>query len=528
MLPRIPNQNGAARIALRQFGGLDRRAGAGNGAICAMENLTGTKAPLLASRPGRRTVRALGAAPHGLFAAGALFDCEGTVLRADGAAAAAVSDTDKVFAALGRRVVVFPDKLLLTPTGDPAAPWDAVPLEAAYTAADLVFSDGTYAGEPAEKNTVATAGAPFPFRAGDAVTFPPCAPTGGEEKTAVVREVDGGGTVLRFYENTFAETGTVSAALTLRRRVPDLDFLCACDNRVWGCRGDTVCCCKPGDPFNWNVFDGLSTDAWSAETGTAGDFTGCVSFMGYPVFFKEDRVFKVYGSRPSNYELMGSAALGVLPGAAGTVAAAGETLYYLSRAGFVRYGGGWPAAIDAALDARYTGGAAGSDGRRWFVSALRADGARELLVFDPAQGLWHREDALAVHAFALHGGTLYAQTDTALLAVGDAGAGDEGPFTASAAFADFDLRSFEGKYPVRLRLRLACAGPVTVSLRCDGGAWETAATLAAGDGDRYIPLPVRRCARFALRLSGACAWTLRALEIETCAGRTRQGTADHE
>ena len=516
-LPKLPHTGGAARLPLLRFYGLDRRAGAGNGAICDMTNMSGADVPVLASRPKRKSVRAQ-TKPHGLFAAGALFEADGTVLRRDGVSVGTVTDTDKTFAALGERVLVFPDKKLWTAAGG------LQDLGATYTASGLVFSDGSYAGVSAEKNSVTTALAAFPFRVGDGVTIPACAPTGNADKTAVVREISADGKTLRFYENTFVENGTVSASLTLTRSIPDLDFLCTVDNRVWGCKGDTVCCCKLGDPTNWNVFDGLSTDAWSVETGTPGDFTGCVSFMGYPVFFKEDRVFKVYGSRPGNFELMGSATLGVLPGADKTLAVAGETLYYLSRAGFVRYNGGYPSAVDAALDAKYTGGAAGSDGKKYYVSAVRGS-TRDFLAFDSETGLWHREDSLAAGCFASLNGTLYAQAATALWTVGAAADANEADFESSVTFADLDLDgSFSGKYPVRLWLRMENAGAVTVQISYNGGSFETAATISAATGKAVscVPVPIRRCDRFRVKLSTTGAWKLYGMEIETRAERTRR------
>lgn len=559
MLPSIPNRSGAARVPVMGFGGLERRVGAGNGTICDMVNLTGADVPVLASRPKRRTAAAL-TSPRGLFACGeTLFCCDGTTLYADGEAvawaedlpeaaqAAALGDTDKAFAALGERVLIWPDKAMARrrETGEtpqsPAAPapltgelteelsaaWELVPLAVSVTQS-CTFSDGTYAGEAAEGNTVLAADLSFDwadhFRVGDGVTISGAADSG-NNKTAVVREI--AGNALRFYENSFTVNAT-AASITVARAVPDLDFLCVQDNRVWGCKGDTICCCKLGDPFNWNVFDGLSTDAWSVGTGTPGDFTGCVSFMGYPVFFKVDRVFKVYGSRPSNYEVMSSATLGVLSGAANTLAVAGETLFYLSRAGFVRYNGGYPSAVDAALNAKYTGGAAGSDGRRYFVSALRSDDTRELLVFDPETGLWTKEDGLAVNGFANVAGTLYAQTATANLIVGNAPEPDEADFASSVTFADFDrvtvgrsTYTFASKYPVRLWLRLENAGAVTVQISYNGAQWETASSIPAGEKRaRYIPVPIRRCDRFGLKLSTTGAWRLYGMEIETRAERT--------
>lgn len=517
MLPVLPVRTGAGRVRIGAFGGLDRRAGAAPGAISAMENLTGADVPALSARPARKTLRALHGTPHGLCAAeDRLLSAEGTGLYVDGAAAPgqALADSDKSFAVLGRRVLIFPDKVCWTAE-------DGIrPLEASYTAANLVFSDGTYAGEAAERNTVTTAGDPFPFRPGDGVTIPACAPTGGAEKTAVVREVSDDGKSLRFSENCFAENGTVSETLTLARTVPDLDFLCVNENRVWGCKGDVIACCKLGDPTNWNVFDGVSTDAWQGETGTAGDFTACVSFLGYPVFFKSDKIFKVYGSRPSNFELMASATQGVAAGAAASAATAGESLFYLSPGGFVRYGGGFPDAVDAPLDARYTAAVGGGDARRYYVSALRSDNARELLVFDAQTGLWHREDNLAVHSLCRCASALYAQSEQELLCLfdpaGTAGGTAEAAVESSVTISDIGADSFASRYGVRLWLELENAGAMAVAASFDGGEFEPVATLPASKPGRAaaVSVPIRRCRRLSLRLSGSAPWTLRAVELE--------------
>ena len=515
LLPKLPYTNGAARVPVPGFYGLDRRAGAGNGAICDMRNMCGSDVPVLSSRPKRKSAAAL-TNPRGIFAFGThLYRVDAGKLYKDGTELLTLpgaANDERIFAALGERLLIWPDKVLVT--GGTAAP-----LGASVTQS-CTFADGEYAGEPAEANTiVGPLGYDWSdsFNVGDAVTITGAADEQ-NNRTSIIREISG--RYLRFYENTFVKN-TTAANITVARTVPDLDFLCTVDNRVWGCKGDTVCCCKLGDPFNWNVFDGLSTDAWSVETGTPGDFTGCVSFMGYPVFFKADRVFKVYGSRPQNFELMGSATLGVVDGK--SMAVAGETLYYLSRAGFVRYNGGYPSTVDAALNAKYTGGAAGSDGRKYFVSAVRGS-TRDFLAFDPETGLWHREDSLAVTAFANVGPALYAQTASALLAVGEAADPDEADFESSVTFADFDLQTFGSKYPVRLWLRMENAGAVTVQISYNGGSYETAATIPAATGKAvsYVPVPIRRCDRFRVKLSTTGAWKLYGMEIETRTERTRR------
>ena len=67
-----------------------------------------------------------------------------------------------------------------------------------------------------------------------------------------------------------------------------MDFICENENRLWGCKEDTIYSSKLGDPFNWNVFDGLSTDSYAVNVRIDGDFTACCSYLGYPVFFKEE------------------------------------------------------------------------------------------------------------------------------------------------------------------------------------------------------------------------------------------------
>ncbi len=557
MIPDIPVNRGAERYVQSAFGGIDRRPGARSGVdskkrlalvVRSMKNAGWQKTPLLATRRARRTAATL-TKPNGLTTYdGRLAWVDGTSLIVDGVAVGSVSDTEKVFATLGSRLLIWPDKKM----------WDGTTLsslEASFTASGLVFGDGTYAGEDAKANSVTTGGSePFPFKVGDAVTITGCAVEPANNKTPIVREISDDGKTLRFYENTFTipegETSvTETGSVTLARTVPDLDFLCVNENRVWGCRGDTICCSKLGDPTNWNVFDGISTDAWSVESGTQGGFTACFSFMGYPIFFKEDRVFKVYGNRPSNFELMGAATLGVLPGCEKSLAVAGETLFYLSRAGVVAYTGGFPAIVGGPLDDAktvYRWAAAGSDGARYYVCLGKSAsaGTTEIFVYDTRTGAWTREDEPRVVGWAwsaYHGGLFALTGGGSLRSAGNppvtegTGWSGEAAYETAAEFGDLDMGVFGGKYPVRLWLRYetVLTATVKVYVRYDGGAWELAGTLPAKStaGTADTPVPIRRCDHFALKLvSDAAAYdttnalagfTLYGIMLETVMGEGR-------
>lgn len=520
MLPEMIYNPNVSRNTQSQFGGLDLRRGSGNGTICDMENMSGAEYPLMESRKARMISETLHANPNGIFSAGHLYEAAGTKLYADGQLVSSVmEDGEKTFCALGERVVIFPDKILVKPDGDS---FSVESLEASISKTGMKFGNGTYAGESAELNSITITSGTFPFRVGDAVTISGCT-VDGNNKTPIIREISDDKRTLRFYENTFVEAKTESGTVTIERKVPDMEFLTQNENRIWGCGGDTIWCCKLGDPFNWFVFDGVSTDAWSVETGSAGEFTGCCSYLGYPIFFKEDKIFKVYGSRPNNFEVMSSATFGVEKGSNKSIAVAGETLFYLTRSGFASYSGGVPALISDVLgEKNYRDAVAGSDGTNYYVSAINEVGYTELLVFNTDTKAWHREDDLRPISMAYHDGVLYAQSDDGKLVAltrdhDPDGFTMETAFDSMAEFGDFDYVSFFAEYPVRIRLRGEVYGSLTIQIMYDStGVWENVNQIVSETRKQtyYFPLPIRRCDHYRLRFLGHGQWRLYAMETE--------------
>ena len=518
MLPRIPALS-AARFRTVVFGGYDRRCGAAEGSLRNGRNLSAADWPALGARRPRRRLETL-SAPGGLLSCEGLYWVDGDGLYRDGELMGQLTEAGcKTLCAMGRRVLIFPDKLLYDPDAE-----TMTPLENNVTV-QCKFTDGTFAGEAAEANTLLASDSSYDwseqFRVGDAVELSGAADPE-NNRSLIVREIEG--PALRFYENSFTVNST-PADITVARTVPDLDGVFVNDNRVWGCKGDTIYASKLGDPFNWNVYDGLSGDSWTAQTGSAGAFTGCCAFLGYPCFFKAERVFKVYGSRPSNFELVGSASLGVAPGAQGSLAVADETLYYLSRAGIMAYGGGIPRCVSAPLgEGRFDKAVGGSDGLRYYVS-LRDGADWSLFCYDPAQGLWQREDETEAIAFAFHEGALRMLTaEGELWALGETGSGGEteGPVESLAEFNDFTEDSPDRKHPAKLllRLELEAGASLTVAVQYDSdGLWRPVAELTAqGKRSWYLPLLPRRCDHYRLRLTGRGKWRLLSLVRETHRG----------
>jgi hypothetical protein len=514
MLPRM--QTGNIARSMTAFGGYDRRAGSENGAV-SMTNMSSDSFPLLSSRKKRYKV-ITGASVTAFAAYDKAFWADGTDFVYDGTVKGAVTAGAKVFAALNAYIVIMPDKKYYKPAAD-----EFGSLEASWTGS-AEFADGTLYGEIASANTIKTAGAAFPFAAGDAVTISGCTTYPGNNKTSVIREINENKKELYFYENIF-DKGTEAGTVTIKRSVPDMDYLCECSNRLWGCKGDTIFASALGDPKNFNRFDGVATDSFSVDVGSAGDFTGCCSYLGYPIFFKEDVIYKVYGSKPSNYEAMSSASMGTAAGSGGSFAVAGETLYYLSRAGVMAYTGGIPENIAAPFGTdRYKNAVGGSDGTKYYISMQDASNAWHLFVFDPRYNVWHREDASHAVGFGWCG-NLYMALSDGIWVIGnpDAPSGSTAETSVAWSYETNDITDGIDKKEIKkllLRAEIETGAALKLEIKYDSGStWITVKQLtAAVKQSYYLPVLPRRCDHFRLKISGTGAVTLHSLARETSHG----------
>ena len=514
-LPEVPYADGIGKGKQIRFTGLDHNPGAGDGALWDMKNLTSDCYPLLATRRKRRLCRSL-TKPNGLFAWDALAWVDGTSFYYDGEVKGTVTDGEKRFAAIGAYIIILPDKKYYDVEGGTFGS-----LESSWSGEKLTFTNGRLYEEDAEANAIQCDGVSWAdyFRAGDAVTISGCTKHPENNKTPVIREIDGD--KMYFYENVFkldGDEGTTAysetGSLTVKRTVPELQFLCENENRLWGCDGRTIYASKLGDPFNWNVFEGLATDSYAVDTGSAGDFTGCVSFLGYPVFFKEDHIYKVYGSIPSNFEVMGSATLGVAKGCGGSLAIAGERLLYLSNSGVMLYSGGIPQSLhDAFGMTRLRNGRAGSDGLKYYLSAQDESGAWRLYVYDTRKGTWHIEDGTHATHFCRHGGNTYFLEDggriylTGNIQDPPEGTTEEDDFAWYAETGDFTENDPDKKGLAKLQLRIELGEGAEAEVRMQfdsSGEWVSAGgRLAAGKKrSYYLPVVPRRADHYRIRIEG--------------------------
>lgn len=302
------------------------------------------------------------------------------------------------------------------------------------------------------------------------------------------------------------------------RQMPNMDFITESGNRLWGCRygtsvsGDTVneiYACKLGDFKNWNCFEGISTDSYAATVGTDGKFTGAIEHLGYPLFFKENCIHKVYGNYPSNYQIQTTACRGVQRGCERSLAIVNEVLYYKARSGVCAYDGSLPIEISSVFgEENYFNAVAGSLGNKYYVSMSDNKEAWHLFVYDAMKGIWHREDSTQATCFCNSRGDLYYidYADKQIKSVRGTGVLDTSPIKWQAVTGVIGTDHPDKKYLSRMDVRMSLNVGTKVVFYAEydsSGEWEYLFTM---DGVKLqtfaVPIRPKRCDHMRLKIEG--------------------------
>ena len=562
MLPKMAHQDGISKWRSVQFGGIVHTLAAGNGDIWDDCNIVSDNAPVLTTREAEHKITT---GFHGIYGCLQIGDAEtdtiqlgASAMKYKGVSVTWAFSEMQTLTPFNYYAVIMPAKRWVRTdvveiksawpqsanygdvycVGTTCKYWDGSAwqdvgalmgnIEASVTL-NVTITDGEYAGVPAEANTINSSTGDFrtSFAAGDALELSGTAfPT---TRTLVVREVQQ--RKLVFYEHSFDDekTSTPKSA-TIARKMPDMDWTCVNESRMWGCKGKTIYASKLADFKNWNVFDGLASDSYAVDVPGEGDFTGCVTFMGYPIFFKEAMIYKVYGNRPSNFEVMGSASTGTVNGK--TLAIANETLFYLSKVGVMQYSGGVPQPISDVLGdivEPWADAQAFSDKYRYM---LWHGTTSEMLEFDPRKGVWHRQRISGwtgniSYAWRNTDGAAFVSTTADLWARQSGGTTETIPF--SVEFADFTEDSSDspayganakGTGKLQLRLTLGDDSSAAISMRFDSrGDWLPVKTLeTAVKRSYYLPIIPRRSDHFRIKIEGEGYMELYSLSRESYKG----------
>ena len=277
--------------------------------------------------------------------------------------------------------------------------------------------------EPTEK--------PFPqmFEVGDAI-YMNSGIEGIDKGSIIVKKgnnydeegnVIAGHIVVKGLLNEFVEKAVdFENTMYFERRIPKLDYVCVSNNRVWGCysgaiEGEDVVneiyASKLGDPKNWYCYEGAATDSYTLSLGDDGEFTGAFTYQGYPTFFKENVIYKIYGTYPAAYQLYIYNCRGVQKGSSRSIAVVNEYLMYKSVQDVCVFDGNSPTGVSQCFgNEKYFEASAGAAVGKYYLSMKDEKGESVLFVFDLEKGIWHKEDNLYLEEFAYNNnGELYGR-----------------------------------------------------------------------------------------------------------------------
>ena len=562
-LPSIPVQS-TTRAMTDAFYGYNHRLRIRDGEFYDTENLTVEHWPLLASRKKRGLVRTI-TNPGGLIEKDALCTVEDGTLYVSGYATpvTGLSSGIKQLVGMGAYICIFPDKVYYNTEdnsdyGSMEADWsfsgsvsyapcnvDGVEYERATvsgaepenpdngdlwvdTSGDVHVllqwseSSAMWVEIPTVYTKISFTSQgqiPAAFKRYDGVELTGCYfseldgskilyGVGGEAETTADYIV-----VVGLTDNAYTDE---SGSIRITRKLPQMDFVVECQNRLWGCfygfdgekTVNEIYCSALGDFKNWRQYLGLSTDSWAGSVGSDGQWTGAVTYLGHPTFFKENRIHMVTVSAQGAHSLDETVCRGVQKGSHKSLQVVGETLYYKGRSGVFAWQGGFPTCVSDALgEELYYDAAAGAFGERYYISMRGADGVWQFFVYSIKKGLWIREDHLQATDFCACDDELYClDVSGRLLALN--GTDGEAETTLSwmaesgILYYEYPDHKYVSRYNIRLRMEEGAQ--VHVYLQYDSeGPWRLSGTIRSkGTGTVTLPIRPRRCDHLKLRLEG--------------------------
>ena len=557
--PILSVQN-ASRQMVDVFKGYNHNLRISDGEFYAMTNLTSDHYPVLSPR-GKRNVYVSATSPQGMISKDALCYVDGSkfIINEYPVDMGLSSDGPKQLISMGAYVIILPDKKWintkdLTKYGD---------IEATYTSSSTVtfelcnITGDLYANAPASDTApsspanmamwIDTSSTPHTLKqysttsqmwVSIATTYIKISATGigaafeqydGVNISGIVsnslKDLNASMVIWAKTDNSIVVTGILDAvtqqtvsqgAITVERTMPDMDFVVESENRLWGCRYglsddgkvvNEIYACKLGDFKNWSCFMGVSTDSYTVSLGTDGQFTGAITHLGYPLFFKENFVHKVYGNYPSNFQVQTTACRGVQKGCDRSLAIVNETLFYKGRSGICAYDGSLPTEASYSLgNEAYSDAVGGGHGNKYYVSMKDSAGAWNLFVYDMAKGMWHKEDNFQAVAFCSCRGEMYAIDASSKQIVTMTGTEGSSDIEWMAQTGELALSSPDMKYVSRLTVRMSMdiGATMKVYIQYDQeNTWKQVANMT-GTSLRSFSFPIRprRCDHMKLKFEG--------------------------
>ena len=488
--PQLPYSTRKYQREILAIGGLNLSDNVQDGDMTDCRNLSSHRYPYFATRNKRSKLAAYSGATA-LTAWEKLVVVQGTDLLYDGNVVGQVAAGAKQFAVVNTKLIIWPDKKYLD-----IDTLTVKPLGASVTGTGAVFTES-------EMTVTGWTDLTTLFRVGDTVAISGCTVEAGNNKNVYIKAVEAA--KLTFTANSLT-AATETATVTVERKIPDLDFICESENRLWGCSNadKTIYASALGDPTNFFTYEGISTDSYAVAVGSEGDFTSCVRLSTSILFFKENILHKMLGSYPAEYALCDYNVEGVQKGCEKSVQVVNEVLFYKGLHGVYVYSGGIPTLVTSRFgNHSFSDAVGGTDGDRYYLSVKDGERTR-LLVYDITAAIWLEEDDTRVVDFTRIGKDMYFLEEAGNIYLADAGAPDSEITWTAQLVPFYETMSGRKRYTkLLLRVELPAGSWMKVELRLNDGTWREAAKIVGvGLDTETLPVKIGRCDHMSVRLAG--------------------------
>jgi len=522
--------------AIGDFAGLNKNLICNENEFSDMSNISDRFYPAIGSRESRGNVEQTISNLHGMIHKNGLFYVSGTKAYYNGSEVGTLTNTDKQMVGMGAYIVIWPDKKIFNTadrtwknieknfsrTGnvtlkpfskDSAFTCIYCPgIKSAFNDYDAITISG-FTGDYADINgshVIQASGTDGTLGEFIVITYAMTMPV---DQAATAADIPVAQREGRSPRTIYAESVTQNITLTAKRSAPDMDFICEQNNRIWGCSSDKheIYGSKLGDPTNWQSFEGISTDSYAATVGSDGDFTACIGHMGYVLFFKEHTIHKLFGSKPSNFQLNTNGMSGVREGCEKSLQIINETLFYVGRDGVYSYDGSTPYLISKAFgQMRLQNAVAGQQDNKLYLSAT--DGTKyRVYVYDPQTTFWMVESDERFKYTVFDGNLLYADASGRLRHI----KGGTEVFQWYLESGDIREQTLNNKYISKLLFNFWLASDTVVNVFIkwdDEPIWEHKGQISSDINNTYtLPIIPKRCNKFRYRIEGRGEFKLIAL-----------------
>ena len=428
-------------------------------------------------------------------------------------------ELDRVLVGMGAYICIFPDKQVFNTKTE-----ELTDMESSYTQEGQIsiapVSEGSSFVKIQGKNIGKN------FKRDDVVTLSGFTQyTDTLNATKAIKEIGDDFIVISAVDENGASLRSITeeSGVKIVRKVPDMDYVCEFNNRLWGCSSANheIYASKLGDPTNWNSFQGTAADSYAVSVGSDGDFTGVISQQGYVVFFKENYIHTIYGTKPSNFSLDTVEARGVMEGCSASLCHVNEAVMYVSRDAVMIYQGGMPESVSDKLKIKWNHAIAGQWRGKYYVY-LQNDNQGSMYVFDLKNQLWVKEADIEGKIYSLvnASGNLNSTYEkpvngkypiyTRDTKADDVQDDDNTEWFLESVYLEEGTLDKKKVRSLQFNIELEPDAECTVYVRYDNEeTWRREASITADKRNTYlIPVKLKRCERYQYKLSGHGKFTL--------------------